>query len=120
MTTQTVPYACRPYTGKLNMSAYNRVRPRADDQPWMPVVTEPRVILPSRGQNLNIGYSQEQEFFRVRTQSHLYEPWHVDMVMDQIDARTHGSALNYDCRKCRSTVLIKADATHCPTCRGRI
>lgn len=58
------------------------------------------------------------ELYRVRTKSHLYEGWQVDLAMDGARARaTRTATLVADCHTCHTTSHVPDTQTACPMCR---
>jgi len=79
------------------------------------------VDVPSGGKNLGLGFTQNQEMYRVLvSHTHAYEEWHVEMVTAQRQARARNGLLNYDCHSCKSTVLLAQDAMRCTDCNGML
>lgn len=59
------------------------------------------------------------ELYRVRTKSHLYEEWQVDLAMDAARAQaTRTGTLVADCHRCHTSSHVPDTATACPMCRS--
>lgn len=57
------------------------------------------------------------ELYRMRTKSHLYDEWQVDLAMDLARATAvRTGTLVADCHTCKSSRHVTDDATACPLC----
>lgn len=80
----------------------------------------------------NVGITEhDREIYRVRTRPHLYDDWHVAMVDDQralfvtrLEKRLGVELMDWDCHKCHSAVITRADTytedTKCPKCERHL
>lgn len=72
------------------------------------------------GTDSNRRLFEHMELYRVRTKSHLYEDWQVDLAMDAARAEaTRTATLVADCHACHTTSHVPDTATACPLCRTR-
>jgi len=67
--------------------------------------------------NIGFGFTEAQEVFRVRTQPHLYDDWHVEFVDRTRNLQAHESGLyDWDCHKCGCAVMTPELSDACPIC----
>jgi len=116
-----VPYAVRSYT-RWQIGGDRNALHRYVDGPDALPAGKPRTHQPA-AQGVRIVNDSDTELlralelYRVRTQSHLYEDWHVDMTIDlaQAGARRDGHLLA-DCHRCHTTTPVSPDTGRCPHC----
>ena len=67
--------------------------------------------------NIGFGFTEAQEVFRVRTQPHLYDEWHVEFVDRTRNLQaTEADMYDWDCHKCQNAVMTPDLPATCPIC----
>lgn len=116
-----VPLALRTYTTGDLGGNHTDLRRWTDGPEALPTGPK-RVVLPSAngvhlGEDDVMEFYRAQELYRTRTQSHLFDEWMVDLVLDlsYTQARAAGRMLA-DCHRCHITLMVTEDADACTYC----
>jgi hypothetical protein len=58
------------------------------------------------------------EVYRMRTQPHLYDEWHLEFSAEMRDASVPDDMFDWDCHRCKRAVLTADITDACPICGG--
>lgn len=79
----------------------------------------PKPAYKGKHKQIGFGFTEGQMVYRVRTQPHLYDDWHVEFVDRTRNLQSHERDLyDWDCHKCKHAVFTPEITDRCPVCGG--